>query len=104
MRPARDYANHSRRARGIACALDTILSPLIGPAGQDVRRSAAGPAPERILLIRPDHAGDLLMATPAIRALRAAHPSAKIDLLASPWGAPAVENNPDLDRLRIIDA
>src|SRR5439155_13927209 len=56
------------------------------------------------LLIRPDHAGDLLMATPAIRALRRAHSRARIEVLASPWGAPALAGNPDVDAVPMIEA
>jgi heptosyltransferase-2/heptosyltransferase-3 len=43
--------------------------------------------PERILLIRPDHLGDVLLATPAVRALRHARPLAEIHLLVGPWAA-----------------
>ncbi|HEY2191410.1 MAG TPA: glycosyltransferase family 9 protein [Actinomycetospora sp.] len=41
----------------------------------------------RILVVRPDNVGDVLMTVPALRALRAAAPGARIELLASPAGA-----------------
>ncbi|NMO89205.1 glycosyltransferase family 9 protein [Actinomycetospora sp. TBRC 11914] len=41
----------------------------------------------RILVVRPDNVGDVIMTVPALRALRAAAPAARIDLLASPAGA-----------------
>ena len=44
-------------------------------------------ATERILLIRPDHLGDVLLSTPAIRALRIARPQAEIHTLVGPWSA-----------------
>jgi ADP-heptose:LPS heptosyltransferase len=44
------------------------------------------------------------MATPAIRALRRGRPEAVIDLLTSPWAAPALEGNPDLDAVLTIEA
>lgn len=44
------------------------------------------------------------MATPSIRALRRALPRAELHLLASPWGAPAVETNPDIDRIHRLEA
>lgn len=47
------------------------------------------PCPTRILLIRPDHIGDLLFTTPALRALHAAFPQAHIACLVGPWGDPA---------------
>jgi lipopolysaccharide heptosyltransferase II len=42
----------------------------------------------RVLLIRPDHLGDALLATPAIHALRATQPHLEIHVLAGPWSAP----------------
>lgn len=57
-----------------------------------------GPAvPRSILLIRPDHLGDMLFLTPALHALRSALPSARITLLTGPWGAEVVRHSPDLD-------
>lgn len=47
---------------------------------------ARGSAP-RILLIRPDHLGDLLLATPAAAVLQQAVPNAEIDWLVGPWSA-----------------
>ncbi len=43
--------------------------------------------PGTILLIRPDHVGDLLFTTPAIRALAHARPDAEITALVGPWSA-----------------
>jgi len=51
------------------------------------------------LLIRPDHIGDLLFTTPALRALRAAWPQARITALVGPWGRDVVERNPHLDQV-----
>jgi lipopolysaccharide heptosyltransferase II len=104
MRLTTGYRNHGARARRIARLLDVAVAPFVGLPGKDVRRSADTRPLARILLIRPDHVGDLLLATPAIRALRRAHPEAVIDVLASPWGAPALAGNPDIDQVRTIEA
>jgi ADP-heptose:LPS heptosyltransferase len=45
------------------------------------------PALRRILVVRPDNLGDVIMCGPALRALRRAAPDARLDLLASPAGA-----------------
>lgn len=55
--------------------------------------------PRRILLIRPDHLGDLLFATPALHSVRERFPDAHIAALVGPWGVPVLSANPDLDEL-----
>ncbi len=61
--------------------------------------TTAAPDRARILLIRPDHLGDVLLATPAMRALRAARPSAEIHALVGPWSADVLEPCDALDRV-----
>ena len=56
-------------------------------------------SPLSILLIRPDHIGDLLFTMPALRALRAAWPQARITALVGPWGRDVVERNAYLDQV-----
>ncbi|MFL5685543.1 MAG: glycosyltransferase family 9 protein [Chloroflexota bacterium] len=51
----------------------------------------------RIVILRLDNAGDVMLAGPTIRALRAAHPDAHLTLVASPVGAEAAELLPWLD-------
>jgi len=53
--------------------------------------------PARLLVVRPDNLGDVLMAGPALSALRAAAPQARIELLASPAGATAAALLPEVD-------
>lgn len=55
--------------------------------------------PRAILLIRPDHLGDLLFLTPALHALRCRLPQTKITLLIGPWSQAVVAENPDLDEV-----
>ena len=52
---------------------------------------------DRLLVVRPDNLGDVLLAGPAVAALRAAAPAARLDLLASPAGAPGAALLPDID-------
>jgi heptosyltransferase-2/heptosyltransferase-3 len=61
--------------------------------------AAAGPVPQRILVIRPDHLGDLLFATPALHLLRQRFPAAHIAALLGPWGAPVLANSRDVDEI-----
>ncbi len=58
---------------------------------------------ERILLIRPDHLGDILLATPAFDALRRALPHAELHALVGPWSAPVLATNDNLDNVLTMD-
>ncbi len=59
------------------------------------------PSVDRIVLIRPDHLGDLLFTTPAIRLLREAFPQARITYLVGPWSKAVIENNPHIDEIAL---
>ncbi len=52
----------------------------------------------RLLGIRLDNMGDVLMTTPAIRALRSAVPGRSVDLWCSPSGAAIARMVPEIDR------
>ena len=52
---------------------------------------------DRLLVVRPDNLGDVLLTGPALAALRSAAPHAELDLLASPAGAAAAQLLPEVD-------
>jgi heptosyltransferase-2/heptosyltransferase-3 len=52
-----------------------------------------------VLLVRPDHLGDLLLTSPAIAHLRAALPGAHLALLVGPWNAEAAAGLPGVDEV-----
>ncbi|MBZ0310373.1 MAG: glycosyltransferase family 9 protein, partial [Anaerolineae bacterium] len=54
---------------------------------------------QRILLIRPDHLGDVLLITPAVHALRTALPEAEIHALVGPWSAKILAAYPEFDKV-----
>lgn len=53
----------------------------------------------RILVIRPDHLGDLLLTTPALQVLRAGFPDAEITLMVSPESAEVAQRQSTVDRV-----
>jgi len=57
---------------------------------------------KKILIIRPDAIGDLILITPAISALRKSFPQAHIAILLQAYAAPVMEFNPDINEI-IID-
>jgi ADP-heptose:LPS heptosyltransferase len=58
----------------------------------------------RVLAVRLDNLGDVLLATPAIHAIRESLPGAAITLLTSPVGAQAGRLNPDVDDVLVYSA
>lgn len=82
-------------------------SPALTPApanlpGPLVSHSTRGidplfdPPPRRIALFRGLHLGDLLLTTPALRAIRARFPAAEITLIALPWARAFARHLPHL--------
>lgn len=55
--------------------------------------------PQRILIYKPDHLGDVLMATPALRAIRQHYPQADIKIVVGEWSEQLLQNNSDIDGL-----
>src|SRR5689334_20621119 len=52
-----------------------------------------------VLYIKPDHLGDLLLATPVLAALRQRLPNASLTALVGPWSRMVLQHNPHVDRL-----
>ncbi|OPY60413.1 MAG: Lipopolysaccharide core heptosyltransferase RfaQ [Syntrophorhabdaceae bacterium PtaU1.Bin034] len=59
---------------------------------------------KNILAVRLDSIGDVLMTTPAIRALRESGPDRRIFLLTSPSGAEAAALVPEIDEIVVYEA
>ena len=59
--------------------------------------------PQRILVIRVDLIGDLVMSLTAVRALKRSYPQAQIDLLATPASAKIITSDPDLHSVIAYD-
>ena len=88
-----------------------------GPAAEPVRRAVHETQEEvqvaavdwrsvrRVLAVRLDNLGDVVMVTPALRALRAAlAPGARLDLLASPAGGALAPLLADVDEVHTLSA
>src|SRR5207248_8767611 len=61
------------------------------------------PENARILVIEMAGIGDLLLATPALRALRETYPQARIDLLVTPASAGILNGWEVLDHIIVLD-
>ena len=58
----------------------------------------------RILAVRLDNLGDVLVTTPALHAIKASLPQASLTLLASPVGAQVAHLDPDIDEVLVYEA
>src|SRR4051794_33316088 len=54
--------------------------------------------------VRLDALGDVLMTTPALRALKESHRGRRVTLLTSPAGAEAARLVPEVDKVLVYDA
>ena len=59
---------------------------------------------KKVLLVRLDNLGDVLLTTPAFHAVKAALPNASLTLLASSIGAQVAALNPDIDDVIVYPA
>ena len=56
-------------------------------------------APRRILVVKLDHLGDVLLATPVFSNLRQAYPDAELHALTGTWSRVVLERHPDVDKV-----
>src|SRR5687767_4561781 len=55
--------------------------------------------PPKLLVVKLDHVGDVVTATPVFRALRAAFPGATLHALVGPWARDLLAPSPFLDKV-----
>lgn len=70
--------------------LALLARPFARPASGEIRR---------VLVVKPDHLGDLLLASPALQALRERLPAAHVAALVGPWSRRMWQGNPHIDAL-----
>ena len=94
---------YDRRERALVSAGDAVLTGLASIARPFRRRHRADP-PARILLLRLERIGDLLMALPAIADARAAAPDAEIDLVVGSWNVEVAGSIAGISNVLTMDA
>jgi ADP-heptose:LPS heptosyltransferase len=70
-----------------------VLSRQIPPRSAEVRR---------VLLVRPDHVGDVLLTASAIALLCESLPWAQLTYVVGPWSVEVAAHGPSVDRLRTL--
>ena len=100
---------YDRRERALVRLADTLLLPIKLARRVWAPRRGFGPAhsagaPRRILCLRLERIGDLLMALPALAELRALAPEAEIDLVVGSWNQDLAGAIPGITRVETADA
>lgn len=92
-----------RRERWLVGSLDLALKPIAG-----IRRIREIPRqnvpPSRILLLRLERIGDMLMTVQAIQSIRRRAPEAHLRLVVGSWNANLAEMVSEVDRVDTVDA
>lgn len=91
------------RERALVAAADHLLQAAAFVA-RPFRHRVQPAAPRRILLLRLERIGDLVMAAPAIADVRALAPDATIDLVVGSWNAELARAIPAVNRVEPLDA
>jgi lipopolysaccharide heptosyltransferase II len=91
------------RERTLVGVADAVLTAAAWPLSI-VRPPRRGAEPRRILLLRLERIGDLLMTLGAIRAVRLQAPDAVIDLVVGSWNASLAALVGGIDRIEVMDA
>lgn len=86
---------------------DTLITAVSAALRWPFRRASEPPllVPQaRLVVVKPCCLGDLLLATPAIAALRRAFPRAHLTVATSEWSRPVFDGSPDADAVIEIPA
>jgi len=92
-----------RRERGLVATADQALATVTALA-RPFRARQRPRAPKRILVLRLERIGDLLMTLPALADLRAFAPDAEIDLVVGSWNAELARAIDPVNRVQCLDA
>ncbi len=99
-----DLQIYDPRERRIVAAADRVLAIGAGGVARLWPRRAPASPPRRILLLRLERIGDLLMSAAAIESVRARAPEAAIDLVVGSWNRSIAERLRGIDRVETLDA
>jgi ADP-heptose:LPS heptosyltransferase len=92
--------------RKIEVAWRALWMRLIGwmlPGPKDATLPPPASSDYRVLFIRYERIGDMIMATSLIRNIAMALPSGKVDVLATPTTAPVLEGNPYVGKVLVLE-
>lgn len=93
---------YDRRERALVGSADAALT-LVAPIARALRRPRPA-RPQRILLLRLERIGDLVMSLDAITDVSQAAPDANVDLVVGSWNRDLARAIPGITRVETVDA
>jgi hypothetical protein len=94
---------NNRWERWLVGTADVILRVPMAMASRVGRRPIGIETPRRILLLRLERVGDLIMVLDAISMVRELAPNARIDLVVGTWNEALARLIPDVDTVETLD-
>lgn len=64
--------------------------------------AAAAPPYRKILLVRTDRVGDLVLTTPTIASFRRSWPDARVEIVVNEYTEPVMRHSPDVDAVHVL--
>jgi heptosyltransferase-3 len=64
--------------------------------------AVAAPAFRKILLVRTDRVGDLVLTTPTIASFRRSWPDARVEIVVNEYTEPVMRHSPDVDAVHVL--
>jgi heptosyltransferase-3 len=81
----------------IFCLLDSILKLL------PFKKRRFPSEIKKILIVKPDHYGDILLFTAVLPLIKSAYPQANIDMVCGSWATAILGNNPNINKIYYVD-
>jgi ADP-heptose:LPS heptosyltransferase len=103
MSPALKNIERGMKAQAIRLLGKLMAPPDVGGDSAPPRPPDWAARPHRVLYLRYDRIGDMVLATGIIRAIARAQPTVTIDVLASPANARVLAGNPHIGRVLTFD-
>ncbi len=94
------YLSKKKSIRIILKIVDTVLAVFF--CGK-LKSSSPPLKVRKILIVKPDHLGDMLLLTSVFRLIRERYKDAFIDIICGMWSKPVLDNNPYIHTIYVIN-
>jgi len=93
----RDYLYKNKKVLFVLKIIDFVIDLL------PIKKRKIPQKVAKILLIKPDHLGDVLLLTSVLPLIQKKYPDAKIDIVIGSWSRVILKNNPCINKIYEVD-